>query len=254
MPRTCRFIDSAELFDAIYRFKNYAHESARLCRAINELVPGARSILDVACGTGEHARFLKEHYAIDGIDISESYLRAARLKNPLGNYTRADMIDFGLGRTYDVVTCLFSAIGILRSFERLERAISCMARHVRPGGALIVEPWFTPEQWHPGRPFTLAGEVSGDKVYRLSTGIREEQWSVLLYHYLRCTPGGIEHYSERIELGLFTRDEMTWAFEFAGMQVRYDPVGLMGRGLYFAKPHSETDPMRPEPSEVPSFI
>jgi hypothetical protein len=66
------------------------------------------------------------------------------------------MMDFDLGGTYYVVTCLFSAIGILRTFERLERAITCMVRHVRPGGALIIEPWFTPEQWRPARPFVLS--------------------------------------------------------------------------------------------------
>ena len=32
------------------------------------------------------------------------------------------MMDFDLARTYDVVTCLFSAIGIARAFERLGRA------------------------------------------------------------------------------------------------------------------------------------
>jgi hypothetical protein len=117
-----------------------------------------------------------------------------------------------------------------------------MARHVRPGGALIIEPWFTPEQWHPGRSLILAGEVGADKVYRMSTSIKEEQQSVLLYHYLRCAPHSIEHYCERIELGLFTRDEMTWAFEFAGMQVRYDSEGLMGRGLYIGKHTSEIRP------------
>ena len=250
MPRTCPFIDSPELYDAIYHFKDYAHECARLRCVINDLVPGARTILDVACGTGEHARFLQQHYAIDGVDINANYLRAARLKNSSGNYTRADMVNFDLGRTYDVVTCLFSAIGSLRSFERLELAIACMARHVRPGGALIVEPWFTPEQWRPGRRFILVGDVAGDKVYRLSNGIGEGQLSVLLYHYLRCTLAGIEHYSERIELGLFTRDEMIWAFEFAGMQAWFDPVGLTGRGLYFAKQNSEIHPGLQESAEV----
>ena len=57
---------------------------------------------------------------------------------------------------------------------------------------------------------------------------------MFLFHYLRGTPDGIEHYSERMELALFTRDEMTRAFESAGMAVRYDPEGLMGRGLYLA--------------------
>ena len=239
MPRTCMFIDSPELYDAIYHFKDYARECDRLRSLIDEALPGARTILDVACGTGEHAKFLKQRYAVDGIDINESYLLAAQLKNPSGNYTPADMMDFDLGRTYDVVTCLFSAIGIVRTFERLERAVICMARHVRPGGALIVEPWFTPEQWRPAKPFILSGEVGADKVYRMSRSLREGQLSVLQHYYLRGTPDSVEHCSERIELGLFTRDEMTWAFEFAGMEVRYDSEGLMGRGLYLGKHNSE---------------
>jgi len=232
MQSTSLFIESSELYDAIYKFKDYARESERLRILIDNAVPGARTILDVACGTGEHAKFLKRHYRVDGIDINERYLRAARLKNPAGNFTCADMLDFDLGRTYDVVTCLFSAIGIVRTFARLETAIACMARHVRPGGALIIEPWFTPEQWRPARPFILTGEIGTDKVYRLSHSLQEGALSVLLHNYLRATRAGVEHYSERIELGLFTRDEMTWAFEFTGMVVRYGSEGLMGRGLY----------------------
>jgi SAM-dependent methyltransferase len=232
--RTRMFVESAELYDAIYHFKNYARECERLRGLIGEAVPAASTILDVACGTGEHARFLKEHYAVDGVDINENYLRAARLKNPAGNYTRADMTDFDLGRTYDVVTCLFSAIGRVTTFERLERAIACMARHVRPGGALIVEPWFTPDQWNPGSLFVHVGEIGAAKVCRMSLSGRDGDVSILLYHYLRGTPEGIEHYTERLELGLFTRDEMTWAFESVRTAVRYDSEGLMGRGLYLA--------------------
>jgi SAM-dependent methyltransferase len=232
--RTRMFVESAELYDAIYHFKNYARECERLRGLIGEAVPAASTILDVACGTGEHARFLKEHYAVDGVDINENYLRAARLKNPAGNYTRADMTDFDLGRTYDVVTCLFSAIGRVTTFERLERAIACMARHVRPGGALIVEPWFTPDQWNPGSLFVHVGEIGAAKVCRMSLSGRDGDVSILLYHYLRGTPEGIEHYTERLELGLFTRDEMTWAFESVQTAVRYDSEGLIGRGLYLA--------------------
>ena len=132
--RAHRFVESAELYDAIYQFKNYKRECERLRALIDEAVPAARTMLDVACGTGEHARFLREHFAVDGVDINEDYLHAARQKNPGGNYMRADMTDFDLGRSYDVVTCLFSAIGRVMTFERLERAIACMARHVGPGG------------------------------------------------------------------------------------------------------------------------
>jgi hypothetical protein len=60
-----RFVESAELYDAIYQFKNYKIESERLRALIDEAVPAARTILDVACGTGEHARFLKVHFNVD---------------------------------------------------------------------------------------------------------------------------------------------------------------------------------------------
>ena len=232
------FLDSPELYDAIYHFKNYRSESERLRNLIDGNVHGARRILDVACGTGEHSRFLKEHYAVDGIDINQRYLELARLKNPSGNYTHADMTDFDLGRTYDVVTCLFSAIGRVKTFERLERAVGCMARHLTPGGMLIVEPWITPEQWTPGNIFIHAAEIGTAKVCRMSLTGREGDLSILLYHYLRGTPKGVEHYTKRLELGLFTRDEMTWAFESEQMAVRYDAEGLIGRGLYLAKRRS----------------
>jgi SAM-dependent methyltransferase len=229
--QSCSFTSSAALYDSIYEFKNYAQEAARLSSLIDQLTPDARTILDVACGTGEHAQFLKAHFVIDGIDINEDYLRAARLKNTAGKYVRADMFDFDLGRTYDVVTCLFSAIGIAGTFERLERAISRMAYHVKPGGTLIVEPWFTPDQWR-ANPMILEGALAEGRVYRFSIGSREGPLSALLYNYLCCTSAGIEYYNELIELGLFTRDEMVWAFESAGIQPSYDPAGLMGRGLY----------------------
>lgn len=231
------FVESSELYDAIYHFKNYAHECEILRAVIAVNAPGARTILDVACGTGEHDKFLRQYYSVDGIDLNENYLEAARRKNPEGRYTRADMTGFDLSKTYDVVTCLFSAIGYVKTIERLNRAIACMARHVKPGGVLIVEPWLTPADWKPGTSHLHAGEIGPDKVCRMTVSSQEGILSVMLMHYLRSSPGGIEHYSERLELAMFTREEMTHAFELANMDVRYDDQGLMGRGLYVAHPH-----------------
>ena len=232
------FVESSELYDAIYHFKNYARECEILRAVIAVAAPGARTILDVACGTGQHDRFLKEHFTVDGIDLNENYLQAARAKNPAGRYTRADMTDFDLATTYDAVTCLFSAIGYVRTADRMQRAVACMARHVKPGGVLIVEPWLTPQDWKPGSSFIHAGEIGADKVCRMSHSGQRGNLSVLSLHYLRSTADGIEHYSELLELGLFTRDEMTHAFESANMDVRYDTEGLMGRGLYIASPRA----------------
>jgi hypothetical protein len=52
VPRIHMFIDNPELYDAIYHFKDYARECDRLRSLIDEVVRGARTILDVACCTG----------------------------------------------------------------------------------------------------------------------------------------------------------------------------------------------------------
>src|SRR6516225_3827730 len=91
------------------------------------------------------------------------------------------------------------------------------------------------------------GRVGGDKVYRGSVSVKEGSRSVLLHHYLRAGPYGIEYYDEGIELGLFTRDEMTWAHDFACIETQYDSVGLMGRGLYIGK-HAAV--VRPELRQI----
>jgi hypothetical protein len=56
----------------------------------------------------------------------------------------------------------------------------------------------------------------------------------LTFHYLIGTAGGVEHFTEEHEMGLFSDDEHRAAFAAAGMAVTYDEKGLMGRGLYIA--------------------
>ena len=63
-------------------------------------------------------------------------------------------------------------------------------------------------------------------------GTVENGVAVLLFHYLVGTPQGVEHFTERHELALFSHEEYLAAFRAAGLEVVYDEEGLMGRGLY----------------------
>jgi hypothetical protein len=56
--------------------------------------------------------------------------------------------------------------------------------------------------------------------------------SVMDMHHLVATPKRVEHFVERLELGLFTKDEYLDAFRRANLETTYDPEGIMGRGLY----------------------
>jgi hypothetical protein len=142
------------------------------------------------------------------------------------------MRDFDLGRTFGVVTCLFSSIGYAVTVEAMRGAVAAMARHLAPGGALAVEPWFPPDGFRPGYVHLLTHEEEGLKIARMALGHVEGHVSVMDFEYLVGRPAGITRAAERHELGLFTHAEMRAAMEDAGLRVTHDEHGLSGRGLY----------------------
>lgn len=145
------------------------------------------------------------------------------------------MTDFALGQRFDVVTCLFSVIGYVKTLDNLSQAIRCMAQHLAPGGVLLIEPWFTPDTWYPGTVGARCIDEPHLNIARMNTSSVEGRLSIMDMHYLTGTPEGIQHVVERHELGLFTTEEMTHALTICGLAVTYDAVGLTGRGLYIGQ-------------------
>ena len=227
---------SAPYYDLIYSFKNYAKEAEIIRGLLTRLLPNARTILDVACGTGEHDRFLKRDYSIDGIDLNSTLLEIARAKNPESTYTVGDMRNFDLGRTYDSIICLFSAIGSMKTAEDLASTLRSFRRHLLSAGLALVEPWLSPDHWKPGAVQLLTARDERHTLCRMAQGgWASSRVSTLNFHYLVGSVKGMEHFTETEQLGLFTYDEIKQAFEAAGFQVQFDPEGLIGRGLYIAR-------------------
>ncbi len=227
---------SAAIYDAVYSFKDYAAEAGQVRALIHERSPGARTLLDVACGTGKHLEHFAGHFAVQGLDFSPEQLAIARRRLPGVPLHEADMADFALGKRFDAVTCLFSAIGSVGTIERLGSAIRAMAAHLEPGGVLIVEPWITPDDWRTGGVHAVFVDEPELKIARMNLSERVGDVAVMDMHYLVGAPGGVEYFAERLEVALFTGDEYLSAFRAAGLEVSHDPEGLIGRGLYIGTP------------------
>ena len=227
---------SARVYDAVNdaQGKDYAREAAVVVELIRARSPGAASLLDVACGTGRHLEHFARELQGAGLDIDEGMLEVARQRCPGVRFTRADMTDFDLGDRFDAVVCLFSAIGYASTTLRLDAAVRAMARHLRPGGVLVVEPWFQPEQWREGHLSLVSVDRPDLKVARMSVSGRRGEVAVFDAHHLVGTAGDIGTFVERHELALFSWTDYRTAFERAGVVPEVDEHGLTGRGLVVA--------------------
>ncbi|MDX1647692.1 MAG: methyltransferase domain-containing protein [Longimicrobiales bacterium] len=233
------FSQTPELYDAVYgAFKDYEEESRRVARLLQELAPGAREILDVACGTGEHARHLqRDHgYRVTGLDIERAFVELARAKVPEAAFHHADMSRFDLGTRFDAVVCLFSSIGYLIEPERLDSAFRCFADHLKSGGVAVIEPWLTPADWNPGQVHVHRGETGDVQVVRMSHSSVEDRISRIEFHYLVGSVEGVEYRVEEHRLALREVSEVSDALERAGFEsVRFDEEGLNDRGVILAR-------------------
>lgn len=229
------FSKSAQYYDEIYASidKDYTAEAKKAHKIIQAFKKSkGKSLLDVACGTGFHASLLSKYYQVEGIDLDPEMLAVAKKKHPNIRFHQGDMTDFDLARQFDALVCLFSSIGYVRTKSGLQKAIKNMSKHLLPGGVLLIEPWFTPRQWHPGRASMTQVNQPDLKIVRMSYSAQKRNISTIEFQYLIGTPKGIEHHAEIHELGLFTHKQYVEAFKAAKLNVTHDPEGLDGRGLY----------------------
>ncbi len=233
MPEDLTYSKTAKYYDRLYAHKDYAAESEQLCTLIRErLFKESVTLLDVACGTGMHIEHFKKLFEVQGLDICEALVEIARRRNPEVTFHIGDMTDFDLGTRFDVITCLFSSIGYVKTLEGLRLAIRSMVRHLEAEGLLIIEPWFSPDDWHPNTVHALFIDDPELKIARINTSFVEGKVSIFDLHHLIGTPKETRHVIEHHEMGLFDTEEMISAMEEAGLVVEHDPEGLTGRGLY----------------------
>jgi trans-aconitate methyltransferase len=111
--------------------QDYGAEAEKLTAFVHQYSHSTGNrLLDVARRSGHHLAYLKQSFQVEKLDLDEQLLAIARQRNPDVPLHHADMVDFNLRRTFDIITCLFSATGYVKTLANLSRAIQHMAQHL----------------------------------------------------------------------------------------------------------------------------
>ncbi len=195
----------AKYYDQIYekeKKKDYEKESEQIIKMIEDHEPKElQTLLDIACGTGNHLKYLSKEFECTGVDIDEEMIGTAEEKVPKASFEVGDMRNFELENTFDVITCFFGSIGFARTYEDLVKTLKNFKRHLSESGMLIIEPWVYLSDFEKHRlPALTTVEEEEFKLVRMANSeIKDSKW-ILHMHYLLGEEEGIQHSHETHEL------------------------------------------------------
>lgn len=141
-----------DAYDLLYHDKNYGSECDLIERLLQTHGNGDfRSILDLGCGTGNHALPLaRRGYEVVGVDRSADMLAHARIKaadpemNGKATFCQEDIRGLRLGRHFDAAVMMFAVLSYQLENGDVLSALRGARRHLRVGGLLLFDVWYGP--------------------------------------------------------------------------------------------------------------
>jgi len=195
-------------------------------------------VLELGVGTGRVAIALAEAgYTVTGLDLSPAMLDRARQKiaglppSVAGRLTfvQGDMSAFDLGRTFPLILVPFRAFQHLIEPAVQRRALTCMHRHLAPGGHLVIDlfdprlEFCLPDAPPLEGPREVSDPTSGHRIRRTIVARTNDPGQQLISERVRLevldNVGRVVATEETsMALRWTLRQEMAWLLELCGFE------------------------------------
>jgi len=140
------FNQYSRYYDLLYKDKDYKCEANYVIESLKKYDIKIKTILDLGCGSGGHAKFLSEEgIQITGIERSKDMVIEAKAKRiPNFNSIVGDISDFNLNQNFDAVISIFHVISYLTENKQLINCFNLVNKHLKSNGLFLFDFWFTP--------------------------------------------------------------------------------------------------------------
>jgi len=144
----------ADQYDSFYHDKDYEAE----CDLIEEIFrryaeKPVQSILDLGCGTGNHALPLgRRDYQVTCVDRSLEMITQAKAKlrsqtSPSQfqpRFLEGDVRSLDLDQQFDAVIMMFAVLGYQLTNNDVSNTLRTVRRHLKRGGVFVFDIWYGP--------------------------------------------------------------------------------------------------------------
>jgi trans-aconitate methyltransferase len=203
--------------------EDYEVEAAFFWQVLSKAgLPVAPSLLELGCGGGSNAFYLKQHFTqVTLSDLSPQMLAISRALNPECEHLEGDMRTIRLGREFDVVF-IHDAVDYMTTLAELRQTMETAFVHCKAGGVVLIVPDHVRETFQTS---TEHGGVDGEE-----RGLRYLEWTydpdetdmtcTTDYVYVLREKGqAIRVEYEQHKCGLFSREEWLRLLGETGFEV-----------------------------------
>jgi SAM-dependent methyltransferase len=189
------------------------------------------TVLELGCGGGANASWLKAHYTMTLVDLSAGMLAVSKALNPACEHLLGDMRNVRLGRTFDAVF-IHDAVVYMTSESDLRRALGTAAAHCKPGGALVVVPDCVRETFREGTKHGGHDGADGRSLRYLDwtwdPDPEDETYVSDFSYLLRAADGSVRCEYDRHVCGLFGIEDWMRLLREAGFEPQYRVSSVEG--------------------------
>ena len=214
--------DYADVYDAIYRSKDYEGEADLIERLLaRHGVARPCRVVDIGCGTGKHAFALaRRGYEVTGIDRSPFMLAHAGTAlsaeqnkgHKVPRFVAADARQFELGERFTVALMMFTVLGYQHDDADLSSALSSVRAHLEPQGLFLFDVWngLAVHAQGPERRTSTANDGASRVIRTSSTRVEPDKRLCHVHFEISRTEGdqGTKSWSEDHTLRYFVPSEL----------------------------------------------
>ena len=146
----------AKYYDAMRTYRDYGKEALFADSLIQKYCPGAERVLDLCCGTGEHAIKMTElGYQVTGVDLSKDMLAIAGEKAEKAglsiDFICGDVHNLKVSGKFRAAYCLGYTLLYMTTHQKAIDFFNAVNRILEADGIFIVDfinGWVIADEWH----------------------------------------------------------------------------------------------------------